>query len=482
MKKLNDILGQVKVTELIGDPEINITKIDFDSRMVGEGSLFVAVRGVHVDGHKFINSALQNVAVAVVCEEFPEDKPENITWVKVQNSSIALGQIASEYFGNPSGKLKLYGVTGTNGKTTVVCLLYQLFRHLGFKVGMLSTIGNRIDDIKIKSTHTTADAVQINSLLAEMVEHGCEYCFMEVSSHAIDQNRIAGLNFKGAVFTNISHDHLDYHLTFEKYIEVKKKFFDTLNQDSFALVNADDRNGKIMIQNTSAVKKTYGLKSLSNFRAKILEYGFEGMELRIDKKNVYCKLTGKFNAYNLLATFAIAILDGQDEDKVLLALSKLKPVEGRFQIVSSKSGVIAIVDYAHTPDALKNVLQTIVFLKKGNEQLITLIGAGGDRDKQKRPLLARIACTLSNKVILTSDNPRSEDPEKILDDMENGLVPVHKKKVIRITNRREAIKAACSFANSGDIILVAGKGHETYQEINEVRNHFDDKEILNEFL
>lgn len=482
MKKLNDILGQVKVTELIGDPEINITKIDFDSRIVGEGLLFVAVRGVHVDGHKFINSALQNGAVAVVCEEFPEDKPENITWVKVQNSSIALGQIASEYFGNPSGKLKLYGVTGTNGKTTVVCLLYQLFRHLGFKVGMLSTIGNRIDDIKIKSTHTTADAVQINSLLAEMVEHGCEYCFMEVSSHAIDQNRIAGLNFKGAVFTNISHDHLDYHLTFEKYIEVKKKFFDTLNQDSFALVNADDRNGKIMIQNTSAVKKTYGLKSLSNFRAKILEYGFEGMELRIDKKNVYCKLTGKFNAYNLLATFAVAVLDGQNEDKVLLALSKLKPVEGRFQIVSSKSGVIAIVDYAHTPDALKNVLQTIVFLKKGNEQLITLIGAGGDRDKQKRPLLARIACTLSNKVILTSDNPRSEDPEKILDDMENGLVPVQKKNVIRITNRREAIKAACSFANSGDIILVAGKGHETYQEINEVRNHFDDKEILNEFL
>ena len=482
MKKLNDILGQVKVTELIGDPEINITKIDFDSRMVGEGSLFVAVRGVHVDGHKFINSALQNGAVAVICEEFPEDKPENITWIKVRNSSVALGQTASEYFGNPSGKLKLYGVTGTNGKTTVVCLLYQLFRHLGFKVGMLSTIGNRIDDIKIKSTHTTADAVQINSLLAEMVEHGCEYCFMEVSSHAIDQNRIAGLNFKGAVFTNISHDHLDYHLTFEKYIEVKKKFFDTLNQDSFALVNADDRNGKIMIQNTSAVKKTYGLKSLSNFRAKILEYGFEGMELRIDKKNVYCKLTGKFNAYNLLATFAVAVLDGQNEDKVLLALSKLKPVEGRFQIVSSKSGVIAIVDYAHTPDALKNVLQTIVFLKKGNEQLITLIGAGGDRDKQKRPLLARIACTLSNKVILTSDNPRSEDPEKILDDMENGLVPVQKKNVIRITNRREAIKAACSFANSGDIILVAGKGHETYQEINEVRNHFDDKEILNEFL
>ena len=482
MKKLNDILGQVKVTELIGDPEINITKIDFDSRIVGEGLLFVAVRGVHVDGHKFINSALQNGAVAVVCEEFPEDKPENITWVKVQNSSIALGQIASEYFGNPSGKLKLYGVTGTNGKTTVVCLLYQLFRHLGFKVGMLSTIGNRIDDIKIKSTHTTADAVQINSLLAEMVEHGCEYCFMEVSSHAIDQNRIAGLNFKGAVFTNISHDHLDYHLTFEKYIEVKKKFFDTLNQDSFALVNADDRNGKIMIQNTSAVKKTYGLKSLSNFRAKILEYGFEGMELRIDKKNVYCKLTGKFNAYNLLATFAVAVLDGQNEDKVLLALSKLKPVEGRFQIVSSKSGVIAIVDYAHTPDALKNVLQTIVFLKKGNEQLITLIGAGGDRDKRKRPLLARIACTLSNKVILTSDNPRSEDPEKILDDMENDLAPVQKKNVIRITNRREAIKAACSFANSGDIILVAGKGHETYQEINEVRNHFDDKEILNEFL
>ncbi len=479
---LNDILTNVKVSEVSGSLELSVEGINFDSRLVARGDVFVAVAGVHVDGHQFISTAIQKGAVAVVCQNIPEGFGGVATFIKVANPGEALGMMASAFFEEPSSKMKVVGVTGTNGKTTTVFLLYQLFNALGYKSGLLSTIENRIGNQIIKSSHTTADALQINQNLKMMADQGCEYCFMEVSSHAIDQNRIAGLKFHGAVFTNITHDHLDYHLTFENYIKAKKKFFDLLPATAFALVNTDDKNGMVMLQNTSAKKVTSAIKSVADFKAKIIENRFDGLELRINGKDIWSKLVGTFNAYNLLAAYSVAILDGQDEEEVLTALSGLNPVEGRFQVVPSNNGIVAIVDYAHTPDALKNVLQTINDVRDGDEQIITIIGAGGDRDKLKRPVLAKVACQMSDKVILTADNPRTEDPEIILDEMEAGLDVILKRKAVRISNRREAIKTACMIAVKGDIILVAGKGHETYQEIKGVRHHFDDREILTEFL
>ncbi len=479
---LNDILTNVKVSEVSGSLELSIEGINFDSRLVARGDVFVAVAGVHVDGHQYIGAAIEKGAVAVVCQNIPEGFGGVATFIKVADPGEALGLMASVFFEEPSSKMKVVGVTGTNGKTTTVFLLYQLFNALGYKSGLLSTIENRIGNQIIKSSHTTADALQINQNLKMMADQGCEYCFMEVSSHAIDQNRIAGLKFHGAVFTNITHDHLDYHLTFENYIKAKKKFFDLLPATAFALVNTDDKNGMVMLQNTSAKKVTSAIKSVADFKAKIIENRFDGLELRINGKDIWSKLVGTFNAYNLLAAYSVAILDGQEEEEVLTALSGLNPVEGRFQVVPSNNGIVAIVDYAHTPDALKNVLQTINDVRDGDEQIITIIGAGGDRDKLKRPVLAKVACQMSDKVILTADNPRTEDPEIILDEMEAGLDVILKRKAVRISNRREAIKTACMIAVKGDIILVAGKGHETYQEIKGVRHHFDDREILTEFL
>lgn len=479
---LNDILTNVKVSEVSGTLDLSIEGINFDSRLVARGDVFVAVAGVHVDGHQFIGAAIQKGAVAVVCQHIPEGFGGAATFIQVADPGEALGLMASAFFEEPSAKMKVVGVTGTNGKTTTVFLLYQLFNALGYKSGLLSTIENRTGHQIIKSSHTTADALQINQNLKMMADQGCEYCFMEVSSHAIDQNRIAGLKFHGAVFTNITHDHLDYHLTFENYIKAKKKFFDLLPATAFALVNTDDKNGMVMLQNTSAKKVTSGIKSVADFKAKIIENRFDGLELRINGKDIWSKLVGTFNAYNLLAAYSVAILDGQNEEEVLTALSGLNPVEGRFQVVPSNNGIVAIVDYAHTPDALKNVLQTINDVRDGDEQIITIIGAGGDRDKLKRPVLAKVACQMSDKVILTADNPRTEDPEIILDEMEAGLDVILKRKAVRISNRREAIKTACMIAVKGDIILVAGKGHETYQEIKGVRHHFDDREILTEFL
>ncbi len=477
-----DILKDMDVLKIMGQDNIFIQNIHFDSRKVGAGDLFFAIKGTTSDGHDFIQKAIENGATAVVCERLPENGKTTATIVLVNDSAIALGLAASAFFYYPSSKMKIVGVTGTNGKTTVVFLLYQLYSLLGYKVGLLSTIENRIGDMRIPSTHTTGDAIQINQNLFDMAEQGCEYCFMEMSSHAIDQKRISGLTIYGAVFTNITHDHLDYHLTFDNYIKAKKQLFDKLPSEAFALVNSDDRNGQVMLQNTKARKFTYSLKKISDFKAKILENQLEGLQLRINDKEIWSNLVGSFNAYNLLAACSIALIDQQKPDEVFVALSNLQPAEGRFQVIPSQSGIIAIVDYAHTPDALKNVLETINDVRQGSEHLLTIIGAGGDRDRLKRPLLARIACELSDRVILTSDNPRTEDPQAILAEMETGLTSDLKRKCVRITDRREAINTACMISVKGDIILVAGKGHETYQEIKGVKHHFDDREIINEFL
>ncbi len=481
-KNLTDILARVKVDKVIGPVDIMVNNVCFDSRQVVEGDIFVAVNGVHADGHKFIGQALKQGAVAVVCEQIPATVQKDVTFITVDGSAYALGIIASAFFDNPSEKMKVVGVTGTNGKTSTVFLLYQLFSALGYKCGMLSTIENRIGHHSIKSTHTTADALQINSNLNDMADEGCEYCIMEVSSHAIDQERVAGIKFLMAVFTNITHDHLDYHKTFDNYIKAKKKFFDSLPETAFALVNYDDKNGAVMLQNTKAKKSGYSLKSISDFKGRIIESRLDGIELRIDGKDVWSRLVGGFNAYNLLAAYSVAILDGQDQVETLRAVSGLSPAEGRFQLIPNTAGVTAIVDYAHTPDALKNVLETIKSLRTGNEKLCAVIGAGGDRDKLKRPKMAQLACNMGDHVILTSDNPRSEDPQAIINDMEAGLDPVQKRKAVSIPDRREAIKTACMISMAGDIILVAGKGHETYQEIKGVKNHFDDREVLGEFL
>jgi len=478
VKVLNDILKEVHIIAKDGNLNISVRDIIFDSRKVIPGCLFVAVKGTQTDGHQYINQAVEKGAAAVICEKLPEKTAGNIAYVVVKNSAETLGLVASAFYNYPSSKIKLIGVTGTNGKTTTVTLLYNLVRKLGHKAGLLSTVRNYINDNVIEATHTTPDAVQINHLLDKMVQSGCDYCFMEVSSHAIDQHRISGLDFAGAVFTNITHDHLDYHKTFADYLKAKKKFFDDLKPESFALINTDDKNGRVMVQNTHARVKTYGIKTAADFKAKIIESHFEGSLLRIDNTDVWTYFVGTFNAYNLLSVYATALMSGLNSAEILTTLSLLKPVEGRFETFRSQHGITAIVDYAHTPDALFNVLNTINQIRKKEQDLITVVGAGGDRDKTKRPQMAKIAATNSNKVILTSDNPRTEDPNQIIEDMKTGLQNEDRKKTIAITDRKEAIRAACLLAKKNDIILVAGKGHETYQEVNGVKHHFDDREII----
>lgn len=482
MKLLSDIIYKVRLEEIIGSTHMAISSVTFDSRKVKKDSLFVATKGTAVDGHEFINKAIESGAIAIVCEELPENKNDSVTYVKVTDSSYALGIIACNFFDNPSEKLKLVGITGTNGKTTTVTLLFNLFKSLGYSVGLISTVENKINNTVIPATHTTPDALALNELLTAMYAQGCEYVFMEVSSHAVVQHRITGLSFLGAIFSNITHDHLDYHKTFDEYIKAKKGFFDQLPNNAFALVNRDDRNGMVMLQNTKAQKHTYSLQTMADFKCKILENQLNGLLLSIDNVEVWVKLIGTFNAYNVLAVYAAAVLLKQNKTNVLTALSNLNSVEGRFQYIKSPKGVIGIIDYAHTPDALKNVLETIKDLRTGNEQVITIVGCGGDRDSAKRPVMAAIACEYSNKVILTSDNPRSEDPETILDQMQKGVNPVDAKKTLRITDRKEAIKTACSLSNAGDIILIAGKGHEKYQEIKGVKQPFDDFEIFRETI
>lgn len=482
MKLLSDILYKTRMEEVLGSTHIAITSVTFDSRKVKKDTLFVAIRGTAADGHQFIDKAIEAGAVAVVCEDFPQIKNENVTYIKVTDSSQALGYIACNYFDHPSRKLKLVGVTGTNGKTTTVTLLFNLFRTLGYNAGLLSTVENKINNNIIPASHTTPDALSLNELLAKMVEQGCEFAFMEVSSHAVVQNRITGICFSGAVFTNITHDHLDYHKTFDEYIKAKKKFFDQLPQEAFALTNKDDKNGMVMLQNTAAQKFSYSLKNVADYKCRIIENQLNGLLLQINNHEVWVKLIGTFNAYNVLTVFAVAHLLKQDVINILTTLSNLNAVEGRFQYVKSNGGIIGIVDYAHTPDALKNVLETIKDIRAGNENVITLVGCGGDRDAAKRPVMAHIACQYSNKVILTSDNPRSEDPEEILNQMQKGIEITDSKKTLRISDRREAIKTACSLAKKGDIILIAGKGHEKYQEIKGTKYPFDDLEILKETI
>jgi len=482
MKALKILLADIGLLETRGDLSIPIRQIQFDSRKVEKGDLFVAVKGTHVDGHQFIPKAIEMGAVAVVCETIPENIPSGVILVKIENSQLNFGKIAAAFYNYPSTNLKVVGVTGTNGKTTIASLLYKTFTLLGYKVGLISTIKYYVGTTELHATHTTPDALQIQELMAQMVDAGCEYCFMEVSSHAIDQDRISGIQFDGGIFTNLTHDHLDYHLTFAEYLKAKKKFFDLLPENAFALTNADDKNGLVMLQNTRAVKQTYSLRSIANFHCRIIEKQFDGMLLSLYGQEVWTHFTGSFNASNLMAVMGASILLGVDRDEILRILSELHPVSGRFEIIRSPEGKYAVVDYAHTPDAIQNVLSGITEIRNGNEQVITVLGAGGDRDKTKRPLMAMEAVKQSDKVILTSDNPRSEEPEKILADMEAGIEIHQKHKVLSIVNRREAIKTACMLAKTGDIILVAGKGHEDYQEIKGVKYHFDDKEVINEIF
>jgi len=482
VKLLKDILYKAGIEEVIGNTHLAVETICFDSRLAEKMSAFVAVRGTQTDGHLFIDKAIAQGSKIIVCEELPSNLVEGVTYVKVKNSAEALGVMASNYYDNPSEKLKLVGVTGTNGKTTVTTLLHRLYRAFGNKPGLISTVVNLIGTKEIPATHTTPDSVQLNRLLQQMVEEGCKYCFMEVSSHAIHQRRIAGLKFAGGIFTNITHDHLDYHKTFDNYIKAKKQFFDDTPADAFSLVNVDDVHGEIMVQNTKSKVYHFALRTDADFKAKILENHFQGLNLILDDREIWSKLIGKFNAYNLLATYAAAILLGEEKMEVLTMLSNLNPPSGRFQYIRSENGIIGIVDYAHTPDALKNVLSTIQEIRGGNEKVITVIGCGGDRDKTKRPEMAKIAADLSDRVMLTSDNPRSEEPEAIIKDMQAGLEITQQKKSLAITDRKEAIKAAASMAEPGDIILVAGKGHETYQEIKGERFDFDDMKILTEML
>ncbi|RFS15837.1 UDP-N-acetylmuramoyl-L-alanyl-D-glutamate--2,6-diaminopimelate ligase [Emticicia sp. C21] len=478
---LSDILYKVPLQAVSGKTDIEIQNIVFDSRQVKAGSLFVAIGGTQVDGHNFIEKAIDLGASTILCERLPEVLGENITYLQVENSARTMGLIAANFYGNPSKKLKLVGVTGTNGKTSSVTLLFRLFRKLGYRCGLLSTVQNQIDDDIIPSTHTTPDSVKINELLHEMVQKGVSYCFMEVSSHSVVQERISGLHFAGGIFTNITHDHLDFHETFDNYIRAKKGFFDQLPASAFALVNTDDKNGKIMIQNTAARKESYSLRNIGSFKGKILACGLLGLQMDIDNREVWFKLIGAFNAYNLLGVYGAAVLLGENPDEVLMQLSDIQPPAGRFEQVVSQNHIVGIVDYAHTPDALKNVLETIVDLQQdGNQQIITVVGCGGNRDATKRPIMAEIACKLSNRVILTSDNPRNEDPFAILGQMESGVPMIYVNKVQTIEDRHQAIFEAVKIARPQDIILVAGKGHETYQEIKGVKHHFDDKEVLQE--
>jgi len=479
MKLLTDIFKQVSYLQVVGDLDVSVHQLQIDSRKVGQGDCFVAINGTLTNGHQFIDSCIQQGATSIVCEVLPEVLDKSVTYIRVENTSAVLGWLADAFYDHPSKRINVIGVTGTNGKTSIVTLLFRLFRSLGHNVGMLSTVQNQINETVIPSTHTTPDAISLNRLINEMVDSDGEYCFMEVSSHAVDQHRIAGLNFTGAIFSNITHDHLDYHKTFENYIKAKKKFFDDLPSTAFALTNVDDRNGNVMLQNTKAKKFSYAIKSVANYKTKVLENGITGLHLEVDGVELFTRLIGDFNAYNLTAVYAAALLLGVDKEECLIHLSSLQPPDGRFEQVSSPTGdKLGIVDYAHTPDALKNVLQTVVEFRKGNEQIITVVGCGGDRDKEKRPVMAEIATRFADRVILTSDNPRSEDPEEILRQMNTGVSPSDKRKVLTITDRREAIKTAVLLAQKGDLIVVVGKGHEKYQDINGVKLHFDDKEEL----
>jgi UDP-N-acetylmuramoyl-L-alanyl-D-glutamate--2,6-diaminopimelate ligase len=482
LKTLTEILVNCYTIEIFGATDIPIANISYNSKDVSKGSLFIAVKGSRTDGHHFIDDAISSGALAVVCENFPESKLNNITYIKVDDCNLALGILAANFYDNPSEELKLVGVTGTNGKTTVATLLYELFTKLGYKTGLFSTVCNKICGTVMPATHTTPDPVMLNSLLRRMADEGCSFVFMEVSSHAIDQKRIAGLTYSGGVFTNLTHDHLDYHLTFDNYLKAKKTFFDNLKPDSFALTNVDDRNGLVMIQNTKARKHTYSLQTIADFKCKVIENQFSGLQLNIDGIDAWFKLVGNFNAYNILAIYGTAVLLEQDRTEVLSVLSDINAVEGRFDYIRNEENITAIVDYAHTPDALKNILSTVNSIRTGEEKLITVFGAGGDRDRTKRPEMAKIACELSDKVIVTSDNPRTEEPEDIILDILKGVDIIYKRKVLTIENRSEAIKTACSLAAKNDIIVVAGKGHEKYQEINGVKHPFDDKEILKEYL
>ncbi len=482
MTVLKDILYKVSIEAVKGSTERNIGKLAFDSRQIGTDDVFVAIRGTVSDGHDFIEKAISLGASVIVCDAMPQNLHDHVTYIQVRDTNKALAYLSANYFGNPSQELKLVGITGTNGKTTIASLLYQLFKRAGFKVGLLSTVKILVDELEFKATHTTPDSITINNFLRDMVDSGVDYCFMEVSSHGVHQKRSEGLHFAGGVFTNLSHDHLDYHPTFAEYRDVKKSFFDSLPKSAFALTNADDKNGPVMLQNTPARKRTYALKSYADYRAQILENQLSGLLLKINDNEVWVRLIGTFNAYNLLAIYGTAVELGLDNLEVLRLLSELESVSGRFQYIVSNQKITAIVDYAHTPDALENVLGTINDIRTKNEQLITVVGCGGDRDKTKRPVMAHIGSGLSDKLIITSDNPRTEDPIQIIADMEAGVEPQNYKKTIAITDRKQAIKTACQLANPGDIILIAGKGHETYQEINGVRHDFDDMKIVKELL
>ena len=480
--KLNELLKNITPIKIIGNDDVEITGVNIDSRRIKTGHLFVAMKGTQVDGHLFIGKAIELGAISVLCEDLPEVLQKGITYVQVESTEDAVGKVATLFYGDPSHKLKLVGVTGTNGKTTIATLLYNMFRKFGHKVGLLSTVCNYIDDVEVPADHTTPDPIELNELLAKMVEAGCEYAFMECSSHAIHQKRIGGLKFAGGLFTNLTRDHLDYHKTFENYRNAKKAFFDSLPKDAFAITNADDKNGMIMVQNTKATVKTYSIRTLADFRAHILECHFEGMYLEIDGREVGVQFIGKFNVSNLLAVYGAAIMLGKKPEDVLLVLSTLHSVNGRLEPIHSPEGFTAIVDYAHTPDALANVLNAIHEVLDGKGHVITVCGAGGNRDKGKRPLMAQEAVRQSDKVIITSDNPRFEEPQDIINDMLAGLNEQQMRKVISIVDRKEAIRTACMMAQKGDVVLVAGKGHETYQEIKGVKHHFDDKEVLHEIF
>ena len=483
MKKLSDILYGVRATALTGNTDIDIADVQIDSRQVKPGGLFIAVRGVAADGHRFIDKAIAQGAVAILCEEMPAQKSEGVTYVQTPDTTASAGLIAHQFYGEPTRYMQLVGVTGTNGKTTIATLLYKLFTCLGYTCGLVSTVENVIAGNVIPSTHTTPDPISLNALLRKMVDEGCTHVFMEVSSHAVHQHRIAGLIFVGGLFSNITHDHLDYHKTFDEYIKAKKAFFDGLPSTAFAITNADDKRGEVMLQNTAAHKYTYSLKSPADFKGKILENSLTGLVMTINEQEVFFRLIGEFNAYNLLAVYGAAVCLGEDRLEVLQCLSNTTGAEGRFDyVVSPKDRVIGIVDYAHTPDALINVLATIKKLKQGNEQVITVVGCGGDRDRTKRPVMGEVACEHSDHVIFTSDNPRSEDPEAILREMEEGLLPSVRRKLLTIADRKQAIKTAVTMARSEDIVLIAGKGHEKYQEIKGVKYHFDDKEVLKEMF
>lgn len=482
MMILKDILYKVTLNAVVGSTNLSVKHMDFDSRNISEHDVFVAIKGTVSNGHEFIDTAIEQGAIAIVCETLPENIKQGITYVQVESSSKALAIMASNFYQNPSENLKLVGVTGTNGKTTIASLLYQLFKKAGFKVGLLSTVRIMVDNKAYKATHTTPDSLTINKYLKEMNDEGVAYCFMEVSSHGIHQHRTEGLHFQGGIFTNLSHDHLDYHDTFAEYRDVKKTFFDQLPATAFALVNVDDKNGLIMLQNTKAKKYTYALKGYADYRAQILENQLNGLLLKINESEVWTRLIGNFNAYNVLAIYATAELLGLEKVETLRMISELESVAGRFQYLISDNKITAIVDYAHTPDALKNVLETINSIRTKNEELITVFGCGGNRDKTKRPKMGHIASALSSKVIVTSDNPRNEAPESIMEDIEKGIEPQNFKKVLTIADRKQAIKTACQMANPNDIILIAGKGHETYQEIKGERFDFDDFKIVKEFL